>query len=593
MTRVSTQAVSAWRFSLVMSLLAVLVLLLIWRVLSLQVLDTERGYDFLQDQGDARTVRTEIIPAYRGVITDRNGEPLAVSTPVASIWINPKRMSDDKGQWRQLAVAVGMSYKQLKDKINSNKTRSFVYLRRQLSPQDADKIVALGIKGVNVQREYKRFYPAGEVAAHLVGFTNIDDRGQEGMELAYNSWLQGVSGSKRVLKDLRGNIFRDIDQGKAAHSGKDLALSIDMRLQYLAYRELKATMQRVGAKSGSVVMLDSATGEVLAMVNQPSFNPNNRRVLNPASLRNRAMTDVFEPGSTVKPFTVVAALESGKYTPDTIINTAPGYIRVGKKTLMDPVNYGELSVTRILTKSSQVGISKMALDLEPQSVREVFSRFGLGISTGSGFPGESAGVLPGKASWRPIEQVNFAFGYGLSVTPLQLAQAYSVFASGGVLRPATLLRQKKVVDGVQVISHDMAEHLVDMLETVTEKGGTGTRAQVASYTVAGKTGTVHKVGKNGYADSSYRAIFAGVAPASNPRIVTVVMIDEPNLDKYHGGQSAAPVFSSVVSDALRILDVQPDKSLPASHLVKTNSSTTISANTAPAISVEAGRRKSA
>ena len=567
MTKAARQVVPTKRYSLAIILLASLVSLLIWRVLSLQVLDTERGHDFLQGQGDARTIRTEHIPAYRGVISDRNGEPLAVSTPVASIWINPRHLKNEMTRWPELAAAVGMSTKALKKKLANNSRRGFVYLRRHMSPQQAAEVLALGIKGVNVQREYKRYYPAGEVAAHIVGFTNIDDQGQEGMELAFDSWLRGESGSKRVLKDLHGNIFRDIDQAKVARSGKDLVLSIDMRLQTLAYRELKAAMKRVQAKSGSVVMLDSATGEVLAMVNQPSFNPNNRRKLQPASLRNRAMTDVFEPGSTAKPLTVVAALESGRYHPRTKINTSPGHLRVGKKTLLDPVNYGVLDVTGILTKSSQVGISKLALDLDEQSVWEVFSRFGLGVSSGSGFPGESAGMLPNRPNWRPIERVNFAFGYGLALTPLQLAQAYGVFASGGVFRQASLLRQESLDEGEQVLSPIIARQIVAMLETVTQKGGTATRAQVPAYSVAGKTGTVHKIGRRGgYADDRYTAVFAGLAPASDPRIVIVVMIDEPSLDKYHGGESAAPVFAKVAADALRLLNVRPDKAPSANRL---------------------------
>ena len=571
MLKVARQSVPAWRFVLVVLLLTCLASLLIWRMLSLQVLDTERGHEFLRGQGDARTVRTEHIPAYRGVISDRNGQPLAVSTPVASIWINPKHIISESDRWAELAGMLNMSRQQLEQKITQNSRRGFVYLRRHLSPQLADQILALRIKGVNVQREYKRYYPAGEVASHIVGFTNIDDQGQEGLELAFDGWLKGESGSKRVLKDLHGNVFRDIGQGVSASPGKDLMLSIDLRLQYLAYRELKAAMQRVDAKSGSVVMLDSETGEVLAMVNQPSFNPNNRRALKPANMRNRAMTDMFEPGSTVKPLTVVAALESGRYQPDTIINTDPGYIRVGKKTLVDPVNYGAIDVTGVLTKSSQVGTSKIALDLDEQSVWEVFSRFGLGVSTGSSFPGESAGLLPGRPNWREIERVNFAFGYGLAVTPLQLAQAYGVFASGGVLRPASLLRQDQTAAGQQIISEKVAGQLITMLKTVTGEDGTAKQAQVASYSVAGKTGTVHKVSdKGGYADNRYMAVFAGLAPASDPRIVTVVMIDEPNLEKYHGGESAAPVFSKVVTDALRILDVTPDKSLPVNRLVNDN-----------------------
>lgn len=571
MSKAARQTVPTWRYTLAIILLAALVLLLVWRVLSLQVLDTERGHDFLQGQGDARTIRTEHIPAYRGVISDRNGEPLAVSTPVASIWINPRHLAAEESRWPELAAAVGMSHKALQKKMRKNSRRGFVYLRRHMSPQQAEEVLALRIKGVNVQREYKRYYPAGEVAAHIVGFTNIDDQGQEGMELAFDTWLRGEAGSKRVLKDLHGNVFRDIDQGETARSGKDLVLSIDMRLQTLAYRELKAAMKRVQAKSGSVVMLDSATGEVLAMVNQPSFNPNNRRRLQPASLRNRAMTDVFEPGSTAKPLTVVAALETGRYHPHTKINTSPGHLRVGRKTLLDPVNYGVLDVTGILTKSSQVGISKLALDLDEQSVWEVFNRFGLGVGSDSGFPGESAGMLPNRPDWRPIERVNFAFGYGLAVTPLQLAQAYAVFASGGVFRQASLLQQQDSPSGEQIISPTIARQVVAMLETVTQKGGTATRAQVASYSVAGKTGTVHKIGKRGgYADDRYMAVFAGLAPASDPRVVIVVMIDEPNLDKYHGGESAAPVFANVAADALRLLNVKPDKAPSENRLSLNN-----------------------
>lgn len=557
------QSISVWRFSLAVLLLVLLVILMVWRMLNLQVLDTEKGYDFLQHQGDARSHRTEIIPAYRGIISDRNGEPLAVSTPVDSIWMDPRKLIGQEQYWPSLAKALDMPLSRLKSKVRDNSTRGFIYLRRHMAPSSAKKILALKISGINAQREYKRFYPAAEVSAHLVGFTNIDDQGQEGMELAFNDWLEGEAGSKRVLKDLHRNVIREIDQGKKARSGKDLVLSIDLRLQYLAYRELKAALIRSKAKSGSMVVLDSRTGEVLAMVNQPSYNPNNRESLRPYMMRNRAMTDVFEPGSTVKPLTVVAALESGKYQPDTLVDTNPGYIRVGKKTLLDPVNYGVIDVTKILTKSSQVGISKLALSLDEQSVMDVFLRFGLGRSTGSGFPGESSGRVINRARWSPIERANFAFGYGLSVTPLQLAQAYSVFASGGVLRPATLLRQDEVSEGEQVISPIIARQVVKMLETVTRDGGTGTRAKLAAYSVAGKTGTVHIAEKGGYSDNRYRAIFAGMAPASNPRLVAVVMIDEPDERRYHGGESAAPVFSRVMGDALRLLDVVPDKVMAA------------------------------
>jgi cell division protein FtsI (penicillin-binding protein 3) len=571
--RTNTQLGATWRFNIVVSLMAVMAGMLVWRILELQVLDTDRGYEFLQDQGDARTLRAETIPAYRGVISDRNGEPLAVSTPVASVWINPKKLKDDVSRWSELALALDMPLSQIQQKVKNNSQRSFAYLLRHMSPRSAAEVMALKIKGVNVQREYKRYYPAGEVAAHVVGFANIDDKGQEGMELAYDNWLNGDPGKRHVLKDLHGNIFRDVNKGFEAKPGKGLSLSLDMRLQHLAYRELKAALARINAKSGSVVVLDSASGEVLAMVNQPAFNPNNRRFLKSSDLRNRAMTDMFEPGSTVKPLTVVAALESGKYLPDSLIDTNPGHIKIGKKTILDPVNYGVIDVTKLLTKSSQVGTSKLALDLDEQLIWSVFHRFGLGVSTGSGFPGESSGLLPNKSKWLPIERANFAFGYGLTVTPLQLAQAYSVFANGGLLRPVTLLHNSELSgkdDSLteRVIDETISQQIVEMLKTVTLKGGTATSAQIASYSVAGKTGTTHKVGKRGYDDNRYTAVFAGLAPASNPRLVAVVMIDEPDLKNYHGGEAAAPVFSKIVGEALRLMDVVPDL-VPAGNIVDT------------------------
>jgi len=556
------KAVAAWRFLLVALMLAVMASLLVWRLLSLQVLDLERGHEFLIGQGDARSIRTETIPAYRGVITDRNGEPLAVSTPVLSIWMNPRHMNDrDASRWPELAKVLGVPFERLKSKIAQNASRGFVYLRRHMAPDEAKKVLSLGIAGIYAEREYKRYYPAAEVTAHLVGFTDINDNGQEGVELAYEEWLRGEQGSKRVMKDLRGNVIRDIEQISVARPGQDLALSIDLRLQHLAYRELKAALQSNNAKAGSMVLLDVETGEVLAMVNQPSYNPNNRRRLRAEQTRNRAMTDVMEPGSTVKPLTIVAALESGRYLPSTPVDTNPGYLKVGRKTLLDPVNYGVIDVTKIITKSSQVGTSKLALDLDEQAVFDVFQRMGFGVGTGSGFPGESGGYMPNHANWKPIERVNFAFGYGLSVTPLQLAQAYAVLASDGVKHPVSLLRVNETQDSKVVLSAKISRQIVGMLKTVTEKGGTGTLAQVENYSVAGKTGTVHKVGKSGYADDRYRALFAGMAPADDPRLVGVVIIDEPGRDKYYGGEAAAPVFSKVMAGALRMLEVAPDKLL--------------------------------
>lgn len=557
MAKQNKAPISPWRFRLVVLGLIALSVMLAWRALTLQVLDVDRGYRFLQVQGNARTHRTEIIPAHRGMISDRNGEPLAVSTPVSSIWANPQELLHAQGQWASLAQSLGISVADLSSRIKRFGDSQFMYLRRHLAPAEADAILAKKIPGVYLQREYRRFYPAGEVTAHLLGFTNIDDRGQEGLELAYDEWLTGHPGKKRVLKDLYGNIIREIDAGEAAQPGKDLQLSIDLRLQYLAYRELKAALQRTGAKAGSVVIVDCETGEVLALVNQPSYNPNNRSQINANALRNRALTDMFEPGSTMKPLTLVAALESGKYQPDTVINTHPGYIRVGPKLLKDHRNYGALTVAEVLKKSSQVGTTKIALSLDEHDVWEVFHRFGLGRTTGSGFPGESAGLLPNRGNWRPIERATFAFGYGMTVTPIQLAQAYAVFGNHGVFQPISLFKRSESADRQQVISPKIARQLVNMLENVTESGGTATRAQIDAYRVAGKTGTSHKAEAGGYAEDRYFSIFAGLAPASDPRVAAVVTIDEPEGD-YFGGLVAAPVFSKVVADALRLLNIAPD-----------------------------------
>ncbi|MFT7404232.1 peptidoglycan D,D-transpeptidase FtsI family protein [Zhongshania sp.] len=555
--------ISPWRFRIVVGALFVLALLLVWRTLTLQVLDVDRGYQFLQGQGNARTNRTEVIPAHRGMISDRNGEPLAVSTPVASIWANPQELKNAKGEWSRLAASLDMKAADLSRRMERYSGSQFMYLRRHMSPAAAKQIIQMKVPGVYLQREYRRFYPAGEVTSHILGFTDIDDRGQEGLELAYDEWLNGTPGRKQVLKDLYGNIIREIDAGEAASPGKDVQLSIDLRLQYLAYRELKEAITKTGAKAGSVVIIDSENGEVLAMVNQPSFNPNNRRQLIPDSMRNRAVIDMFEPGSTVKPLTIVAALESGKYQSDTVINTNPGYIKVGRKLLEDHRNYGAITVAEVLKKSSQVGTTKIALSLDEHDVWGVFNRFGLGRSTGSGFPGESNGMLPNRPNWRPIERATFAFGYGLTVTNLQLAQAYTVFANRGKFQQASLLKRSDKPVMQQVISAKIARQIVDMLEEVTSLGGTATRAQVDAYRIAGKTGTSHKAEAGGYSEDRYFAVFAGVAPASNPRIVAVVTIDEPHGD-YFGGLVAAPVFSKVVSDALRLLNIAPDNLEPAS-----------------------------
>ncbi|WP_444917992.1 peptidoglycan D,D-transpeptidase FtsI family protein [Microbulbifer sp. JMSA003] len=555
--------IARWRFALVAVLLCLLALALVFHLAKLQVVPAaERGYRFLQDQGRARTLRTEEIAAYRGSIVDRNGELLAVSTPVHSLWANPKLLSEiSDANLVRLARALDLPSSKLGTRLKKYRNKEFMYLRRHLSPEEAEKVLDLGITGVFSKKEYRRFYPAGEVVAQLLGFTNIDDRGQEGMELAYDDWLSGQPGSRQVIKDLKGRTVRDLAIRQEAQPGRDLRLSIDMRLQYLAYRELKRAVSENGAASGFMVILDTHSGDVLAMANQPSFNPNDRKGVKSAAMRNRALIDQFEPGSTVKPLTVLAALETGRYTPRTEINTSPGYIRVPGKTLVDPVNYGKIDLTKIITKSSQVGITKIALDLEPNSLRGLFYRLGLGEAVGSGFPGEAQGILPSRSRWHPIERANFAFGYGLTVNAVQLAQAYSVLANEGVKRPVSLVLSGNKVPGEpeQVIEQSLAGQVTAMLETVIGAKGTGRLAAVEGYRVAGKTGTVHKVGSSGYADNRYRSVFAGFIPADNPRLAAVVVIDDPSHAKYYGGEVAAPVFGAVMTGAMRLLQVPPEK----------------------------------
>jgi len=548
---------SLLRFYLVVAVLCVLLALLVGRVLSLQIIDTERGYEFLQDQGDMRSVRTAEIPAYRGVITDRRGEPLAVSTPVISIWGNPSVLAGSD-RLPELADALGLELAVLNERLARYQGKQFMYLQRHMVPADARDILALKIGGVSGEREYRRFYPAGEVAAQLVGFTNVDDQGIAGLELAYEDWLKGVPGKKKYIKDLHGEVVRDIGVLQPAQPGKDLTLSIDLRLQYLQHRELRKAVTSVGAASGSVVTLDAHTGEILAMVNYPTYNPNSTRGADPASMRNRAITDVYEPGSTMKTLTLVAALESGRFTTSTMIDTSPGRIRVGPKVYPDPRNYGLISVSRVIEKSSQVGTTKIALDLGHEPIREVFNRFGIGHAPGTGFPGESSGSLPDRARWYATEKVSLAFGYGISATPLQLARAYSVFANGGVQQPLSLLAlEGQAAPGERIVSAQIAREVLGVLHAVTGDEGTARKARVPGYAVGGKTGTVRKVGPQGYIADQYVAWFAGIAPIEDPRIVTVVVINDPKGEAYGGGAVAAPVYSTVTQGALRLLNVAP------------------------------------
>ncbi len=529
---------------------------LIARAVALQFTHRE----FLQGHGDARFLRVVSTEAHRGMIVDRMDEPLAISTLVSSVWANPRKLSLSAADWRRLAALLGTDAPTLKTLVARRKGRDFVYLKRQVEPGVAQRITAAGLPGIAIDREYRRYYPTGEVTAHLLGFTNVDDSGQEGVELAFDRHLRGASGAVRVIKDRLGRVVENVESIQPARPGRDLAISIDRRLQYLAYRELKMAIFAHRAQAGAMVILDARTGEVLAMANQPSYNPNNRAGLRGEYYRNRAVTDVFEPGSTLKPFTIAAALDSGNFYPDTPVETGPGFFTVGGYKVRDIHNYGRLDVAGVIAKSSNVGAARIALAMEPQQIWGMLNRVGFGSVTATGFPGEAAGRLTDYRHWRDIEQATLAFGYGLSATTLQLAQAYSAFANGGVLVPMTLLRTGRPPAGRRVMSAESAAHVRAMLETVI-RDGTGRLAYIPGYRVAGKTGTVHKAGTDGYAEDRYLSLFAGIVPAGNPRLVAVVVIDDPRSGEYFGGRVAAPVFSRVMQDALRLLNVPPDDPL--------------------------------
>jgi len=548
------QAAKGWRLWLVFAIFLVIVVGITGKLLSLYMVDQA----FLQNQGDARSVRTMLIPAHRGLITDRNGEPLAVSAPVASIWVDPRFIDIQHRNFPRLSQVLEIPHDELLSRLQSNAERRFVYLRRQVTPELAESVQVLGVPGVNVDREYRRFYPAGEVTAHIVGFTNVDGEGQEGMELAYEQILSGEHGRKLVMRDRVGRTISHIRSIQDAQPGTDLQLSIDLRLQYMAYRELKAVVEAHNADSGSVVILDVQTGEVLAMVNQPSYNPNDRSRLQPAALRNRAMTDLFEPGSTVKPMSVAAALMTGRYKPDTVVKTSPGTMRVRNATIRDFRNYGDLDLTGIITKSSNVGTVRLVLDMEPDRLPSLLQNMGMGQMTHTGFPGERSGVLPFVSERQVVERATMSYGYGLSVTPLQLAQAYIPFASDGIMRPVSLLKIDEN-KGHRIMPEGIGHQVLDMMETVIGPTGTARRAAVTGYRVAGKTGTVHRLGSGGYNRDEYTAVFAGIAPVSDPRLAVVVMVDNPKGREYYGGEVAAPVFARVTQGAMRLLNIDPDK----------------------------------
>ena len=544
-----------WRSRLVLFALFAAFVALVCRALYLQGIST----DFLQKQGESRYARTIELPATRGKITDRNGQVLASSMPVKAVWAIPEDvLNAPPEKLRQLAALLDMDERDLRKKLDSD--RSFVYLKRQVEQDVADKIVKLGIEGIQTRKEYKRYYPEGEVMAHIVGFTNVEDAGQEGMELAHQKQLAGVTGSRRVIKDRLGRIVEDIESVREPHDGKDLTLSIDRQIQYIAFSQLKEAVDKHKAKAGGIVVLDAKTGEVLALANLPTYNPNDRSHLNGAQLRNRVLTDTFEPGSTMKPLVISLALENKVVTPETVIQTAPGRLTIGKATIGDAHAHGPLTVAQIIEKSSNVGTTKIALQMQPQQMWEMFTAVGFGQQPKVGFPGAVAGRVRPYKSWRPIEQATMSYGHGISVSLIQMARAYTIFANGGELLPVTFQKVTEPPQGQRIFSPKTARQMLDMMETVVSPEGTAPKAQVPGYRVGGKTGTAHKVVGRQYANK-YVASFVGLAPISDPRIIVAVMIDEPSNGQHYGGDVAAPVFANVTANALRALNVAPDSSV--------------------------------
>lgn len=534
---------------------SLLLLILLWRMVDLTVLHRK----FLQGQGNARSIRVVDISAYRGMITDRNGVPLAVSTPVESVWVNPKEFSPDEDQFMQLARYLNLKPKELSRKIYVARNREFLYLQRQLPPSVSKKIEALKIPGINFQKEFKRYYPDSDSMSQILGFTNVDDQGLEGIELAYQDWLMGVVGKKRVIKDRLGRIIEELGVLKEPRPGHDLTLSIDRRLQYLAYSELNKTVEEFAAKAGSVVVLDAENGEILATANVPSYNPNSRGHYDKETYRNRALTDTFEPGSVIKPFSIASALETGLFTPETIIDTNPSWMIVHGRTVRDIHNYGVLDVTGVLQHSSNVGVTKMVLASPPEQLIGLLRRCGFGQRTESAYPGESEGAIVKAKDANPFVLATLGFGYGLSVTAMQLAKASLIFANKGKLIPVTFIHNDTPSAGEQALSPKTAEQVLAMMEAVLSKEGTGRDARVPGYRVAGKTGTARIAGKDGYKDRKYTASFIGIAPVSKPKFVVVVIIHEPTRKGYYAAAVAAPLFSKVMSGALRLFNIPTDE----------------------------------
>lgn len=545
----------AWRSRFVLFLLFAAFIALVAKALYLQ------GFtkDFLQKEGANRYARTLELPATRGKITDRNGQVLASSVPVKAIWAIPDDVLEaPKEKIQQLAKLLDMTEAELRKKLDSD--RQFVYLKRQVEPVISDKIVALGIPGIETRKEYKRYYPEGEVMAHVVGFTNVEDVGQEGIELASEKNLAGKTGSRRVIKDRLGHIVEDLQAVRPPHDGKDLTLSIDSKIQYIAFTHLKEALEKHKAKAGGAVVLDVQTGEVLALVNLPTYNPNDRSVLTGAQLRNRVMTDTFEPGSTMKPVTVALALETGRVTPDTVFQTAPGVMSIGPALIHDAHKQGSLTVAQVIQKSSNIGTVKMAMQMQPQEMWEMFTTLGFGQQPKFGFPGAVAGRLRNYKNWRPIEQATMSYGHGISVSLIQMARAYMIFARNGDMIPLTFQKSDELPHGSRVISEKTSKQVRLMMETVTEPGGTAPQARIAGYRVAGKTGTAHK-NEGGRYVNKYLLDFIGFAPVSNPRVIVAVMVDEPTAGGHFAGPIAAPVFAAIMANVLRSLNVPPDSSV--------------------------------
>ena len=537
-----------------------------WRAMDLQFTNRE----FLQEHGTARYLRTIESTAERGMIVDRLGVPLAITVPVDSVWAEPKTFTRERHRWPDVASILDTTPSHLQALVEPRLDKNFVYLKRQIAPNVAEALKRAKVRGLRLTEEQKRFYPEAEVTAHLIGFTNVDDRGQEGVELSFEKILRSESGANQVIKDRLGRVVEHVKQVRAAFPGDDVMLSIDRRIQYIAYRELKEAVLGHKAVAGTMIVLDAQTGEILALVNQPSFNPNNRGELRGENYRNRAITDVFEPGSTIKPITIAAALESGKFTPDSNIDTGPGTFKVGQHKITDTKNFGRLTVTGVIEKSSNVGASKIALSLDSAALWKIFHNLGFTEQTGIRLNGESVGRLDNPENWQDIEKATLSFGYGLSINALQLARAYTAFANDGLLTPVSITAVEKAPHGERVLSAQTARAVREMLLRVTTLG-TGKAAQVDGYQVAGKTGTVHKNTREGYAEDRYLSLFAGMIPASEPRLVAVVMIDEPRAGGHYGGVVAAPVFASVMREAVRLLNIPPDNyqpNLPAENALR-------------------------